>query len=272
MTLFVIHLIVVTYFLSVVFRWVKETISLEIWPSAKLLLYLYPGLVLHTTVLLTDTISADLLMLSFALGLRGHWLGAGVALGCCTWMRQAYLPLTFLFAGGAMIDGLLKGKMLRRSAAPLVLGLMISMGVPLGTCALRFHTVCLADQTVVTNALEGSVAAGLLTARVRWSRVVPASADGGTARVPGVPDEFLIRNFGATCQVPSLSCLATRAHLLPFLAFKKAVALHDNYYAQPYVADVTPAWYRHVSRLFGCISFVGFFGCLLLAWLLRKGT
>jgi hypothetical protein len=113
--------------------------------------------------------------------------------------------------------------------------------------------------------------AGLVTGRVRWSSVVPKESDGGTAVVPGVTDEFLKRNFGDPCQMASLSCFAMRPHLLPVLVFKKAVALHDNYYAQPYVTDSTPAWYRHLSRLFGSLAFVGLFACLPIAWTLRKG-
>jgi len=265
-TLFVFHLIAITFFLNTLFDWIKEKSSLEIWPSAKLLLYLYPALVLHTTVLLPDTPSADCLMLSFALGLRGHWLRAGLALGCCGWLRFSYLPLLAVGGAVACIDGVLKWKRLRQSAAPLLLGLALSIGAPLMNCAASFGTVCLADPNRVRADAEEGRRAGLITARVRWSNVVPEGADGGTKATPGVTDEFLKRNFADTCGVSSLSCFAFRPLLLPVLVFKKAVALHDNYYAQPYVADSTPSWYRHLSRLFGSLSFVGLFACLPIAW------
>ena len=264
--LFLFHLIAVTYFANALLEWIKEKFSFEIWPSAKLLLYLYPALTLYTTVALADTPSADLLMLFFALGLRGHWLSAGLALGFCGWLRFSYFPLMTVAGAAAFIDGVLIWKGLRRSAALLLLGLALSIGAPLLHCSASFDTVCLADpQRVRADADEG-IRSGLITGRVRWSNVVPEEEDGGTKATPGVTDEFLKRNFGDACPVPSLSCLVVRPYLLPVLVFKKAVALHDNYYAQPYVADNTPFWYLHVSRLFGSLSFVGLFACLPVAW------
>jgi hypothetical protein len=265
-TLFVFHLIAVTFFLNTLFDRIKEKSSLELWPSAKLLLYLYPALVLHTTVLLPDTPSADCLMLSFALALRGQWLSAGLALGCCGWLRFSYLPLLAIGGTAACIDAALKWKRLQQSAAPLLVGLALSIGAPLLTCAASFGTVCLADPNRVQADANESRLAGLITGRVRWSNVVPEGADGGTTATPGVTDEFLKRNFADACGVSSLSCFASRPLLLPVLVFKKAVALHDNYYAQPYVADDTPSWYRQLSRLFGSLSFVGLFACLPVAW------
>jgi hypothetical protein len=271
LTLFVIHLIVVTYFLRVAFDWIREKTSLEIWPWAKLLLYLYPGLILYTTVALTDTLAADGLMLFFALGLRKKWMRAGLALGACAWLRQAYLPLAAVISVVVLVDCAWNWRQLPQSAALLLIGFALPIAAPLLNCAASFNTVCLADPRTVQTASDEGRRAGLVTGRIRWSNVVPKESDGGTKVTPGVTDEFLKRNFGDPCQMASLSCFATRPHLLPVLAFKKAVALQDNYHAQPYVADSTPAWYRRLGRLFGSIAFVGLFACLPIAWALRKG-
>ena len=268
--LFIFHLIAVTYFLNTLFAWIKEKFSLNIWPSAKLLLYLYPALVLYTTVALADTPSADCLMLFFALGLRGHWLRAGLALGFCAWLRFSYLPLMAVAGAAAFIDGALNWRQLLKSAAPSLLGLALTIGIPLLHCTSSFGTVCLADPTRVQADAEEGIRAGLITGRVRWSNVVPEEEDGGTKATPGVTDEFLKKNFGDACAAPSFSCFAERPLLLPVLLFKKAVALDDNYYAQPYVADDTPSWYLHLSRLFGSLSFGGLFACLPLAWFAWK--
>jgi hypothetical protein len=264
--LFIFHLIAVTYFVNTLYAWIKEKFSLEIWPSAKLLLYLYPALVLYTTVALADTPSADCLMLFFALGLRGDWLRAGFALGFCAWLRFSYLPLIAVAGAAAFIDGAFNWRRLHKSAAPLLLGLALTIGVPLLHCTSSFGTVCLADPNRVQADAEEGIRAGLITGRVRWSNVVPEEEDGGTKATPGVTDEFLKKNFGDACPVPSLSCFAVRPDLLSVLLFKKAVSLHDNYYAQTYVADDTPSWYLHLSRLFGSLSFVGLFACLPIAW------
>ena len=269
--LFVIHLTTVTYFLKTAFDWIRNKTSLAIWPAAKLLLYLYPALILYTTVPLTDTLAADGLMLFCALGLRNKWLVTGLALGACVWLRQAYLPLAAVICGFALFDAARNWRVLQQSAAPMLVGVVLIVAAPLLSCAASFNAVCLADPRTVQAAADYSRRGGLVTARIRWSRAVPKESDGGTKALPGVNDEFLKRNFGDPCQMASLACFAMRPHLLPVLLFKKAVALHDNYHAQPYVADSTPAWYRHLSRLFGSVAFVGLFACLPIAWVLRKG-
>jgi hypothetical protein len=270
--LFVIHLTAVTYFLQTAFDWIRDKTSLAIWPAAKLLLYLYPALILYTTVALTDTLAADGLMLFCALGLRNKWLAAGVALGACVWLRQTYLPLAAVICVFALADAARNWRRLQQSAAPLVAGVVLIVAAPLLNCAASFDAVCLADPRTVKTAADEGRRAGLVTARVRWSSVVPKESDGGTKLTPGVNDEFLMQNFGGPCQMASLACFAMRPHLLPVLLFKKAVALHDNYHAQSYVADSTPAWYRHVSRLFGSVAFAGLFACLPIAWAFRKGN
>jgi hypothetical protein len=204
------------------------------------------------------------------LGLRGHWLSTGVALGLCVWLRFSYLPLMTVAGVAAFIDGLRKWTRLRQSAAPMLLGLAAAIGTPLLNCTASFGTMCLADAQRVRADAEEGIRSGLITGRVRWSNVVPPDKDGGTKATPGVTDEFLKRNFGEACAVPSFSCFVVRPDLLPFLVFKKAVALHDNYYAQPYVADSTPVWYLQVSRVFGSLSFVGLFACLPIAWALWR--
>ena len=270
-TLFLIHLASLTYFLRTTLDWIRENTSLELWPATKLVFYLYPGLILYTTVLLTDTLAADCLMLFFALGLRKKWLTAGLALGACVWLRQAYLPLAAIIAALALVDAGRNWKHLWQSAAPVVIGIVLITVGPFFSCFSSFNTICLADARTVQTASDEGRRAGLVTGRIRWSNVVAKESDGGTKVTPGVTDEFLKRNFGDPCQMASLSCFATRPHLVPILLFKKAVGLQDHYHAQTYVADITPAWYRYLSRLFGSAVFVGLFACLPMAWAVRKG-
>jgi hypothetical protein len=247
------------------------------------LLLAHPGLVAQTTVLHTETLCADLLMLCFALlaaaALRASLssrlafaAGSGVLLGAVALVRTSYgIPIAVALAAGLAISSAASAGLLgRRPGARRFLPLLaiaaacfaLALAPAVARCRSAFGRACLQDPDVSDSAVYRSLSAGRSSPRHYWTRYSTAS-DGLVI----VRDPSLVESWESQCVIepgsPDKGLLACfLGHPLDGARFlvKKSIALLDHYYIHPYAVDMTPRWVRWVSRPFGALAFAGL-GC-----------
>ncbi|HVR20231.1 MAG TPA: hypothetical protein VMS65_11060 [Polyangiaceae bacterium] len=257
-------------------------------PLLLFLLLLHPGLVAGTTLLLTDTLTVDLVLLGSAAWLlrpadgQGRPLvlaAAGSATGLC-WALAAIARPVFVVPvlGAATLLVLVWGIEAMRARAETLgarawvrrgtalTALLVSVGTPLllavERCEQRHGEACLADPVAVRklSGWEGGV--GLSNVRTYWSsKTTPPGL------IVLVTDRWIRRHLSDDCVIErvvgpksSASCVLSHLHLAPVLAFKKAAAFVDQQHYQSYVADGTPARARHYFRLFSALTWLGLLG------------
>ena len=281
--LFAIHVVSSVIFFFRMREIVRPSLGAPLHPAALALLVAYPGLVAYTTVPLTDTFAADLMMVGVVLCVppaaasRSRTLargaGAGLLLGALVLVRPSALVTTAAFLLAALVPTPWRN---RRQASPLALSIAVwasVVGWQVHTCAQAHGEACLLDPAATRKALAESVSWGTTSARHYWSR----HSNDAEGRVT-VTDPLLTRVLGGgACQAQALvgrngilACLLAKPISYPLLVLKKSIGLFDSYQLQPYAVDVTPRWARLASRPFGALAFAGFVAAIgWLALLLR---
>ena len=280
--LFAVHVLSSVVFFLRMREILRPALEAPLHPAALALLVAYPGLVAYTTVPLTDTLAADLLMLGVVLCLPRPTAasssrlaragGAGLLLGALVLVRPSALTTT-----AAVLLVALAQALWRDQAQASVLALSIAVwaglvGWQAHTCMRAYGEVCLLDPAVTRKALAESVSWGTTSARHYWSR----HATNVEGRVT-VVDPLLTSVLGDECRARMLvgrdgilACLVARPVAYPLLLLKKSIGLFDAYQLQPYAVDVTPRWARLASRPFGALAFAGLVAVAgWLAFLLR---
>ena len=282
--LFAIHVASSVAFFSRMREMVRVSLGVPLHPAALALLVAYPGLVAYTTVPLTDTLAADLMMVGAVLCVPpataarswrlGRAAGAGLLLGALVLVRPSALTTTGAFLLAALAQALWKD---RGRAATLALSITLWSGLvgwQVHTCARAYGEVCLLDPAATRKALAESVSWGTTSARHYWSR----HSDDVEGRVT-VPDPLLTRVLGQRCRARTLvgrdgilGCILAEPISYPLLVLKKSIGLFDSYQLQPYAVDVTPRWARLASRPFGALAFAGFTAVVGWLALLLRGA
>jgi hypothetical protein len=288
--LFVVHVLSSCFFFLVLRRAYAERDGRQLHFALLALLLAAPGMVSHTTVLLTDTFAADLLMIGFALFVLGHdwrspWAAAwglvsGLVLGYACLCRPTYVP--GVLAVLCMLCAVVIAKLLlqrgagawRRCAAPLLCAfgcaaLLLTATYP---CKQRFGSLCLADPTIVPRLVVSSLQVGLDSPRAYWSAFATRrDVDARCNACRALRDPLLTRTWKAHCQIDAArfgfgvpACLVQRPDLALLFLAKKTIGLFDSYTYQDYAVDLTPSWARLWSRPFGALAFAGLLASLML--------
>jgi hypothetical protein len=233
----------------------------------------YPGLVAHTTVPLTDTLCADLVMIALALLAWSRSLAAsgaaGAVLAFAALCRPSYHPAVLASLLGLTLFLGVAGRSWRACIQPgVVVAAYLLLLLPAALhCQSRFGTLCLIDPAMYAGSLEPSLVTGLDSPRQYWSGHTTPDEQNGTCG-PGcwtLRDATLTATWATHCDIDAQRfgyglplCFATRPDLgLLFLA-KKTLAVYDSYQYQPYTVDRTPAWARAWSRPFSAFAYAGF--------------
>lgn len=266
--LFAVHVVTSVIFFRRMREVVERSLGLSLHPVALTLLVAYPGLVAYTTVPLTDTLAADLLMLGSALCapvaaadgsrrfVRGG--GAGLLLGALVLVRPSALATTAALILAGLARALWTDRGLALVAAAAVWSSLI--GWQVHNCSRAHGELCLIEPAAARDGLAESISWGTRSARHYWSR----HSNDVEGRVT-VPDPLLTRVVAARCPARTLTgrdgllaCVLTNPIAYPLLVLKKSIGLFDTYQLQPYAVDVTPRWARLASRPFGALAFAGF--------------
>jgi hypothetical protein len=235
------------------------SLGLALHPVTLSLLVAYPGLVAYTTVPLTDTLAADLLMVGTALLAGSRAAFAGLALGALVLIRPSALVVTaaLLLAATAQAAWRARGRVPALAIALLVWSALV--GLQAANCTRAYDEPCLTEPAATRKALGESIGWGKTSARHYWSRW-SGDAEGRVT----VPDALLTRLLGATCPAHTLlggdgllACLVAQPLAYPAMVIAKSIGLCDTYQLQPYAVDVTPRWARLASRPFGALAFAG---------------
>ena len=269
--LLVVHVAASSLFFGAMRRVLLSALRVTLHPAALALVIAYPSLVAHTTVPLTDTLGADLLMVGVALWVTPrsarvavHRVLAGIVLGVLVLVRPSALPVVAvaMMAGivqaawGARTD--LPGALLAAALCAVVVGWQAS------TCAAAFGRICLVEPAGGRRALAESVAWGSVSARHYWSR----HSQDEEGRVI-LRDPLLARLVGERCRPENLkdilACVIANPAAVPVLMLEKSIGLFDAYHLQPYAVDVTPRWARWLGRGTGAVAFAGF--AAVVGWL-----
>lgn len=255
-------------------EFLSSSLGLSLPPLALALLIAYPGLVAYTTVPLTDTPAADLMMTGVVLyaDRSGSWKGArsaaaGLLLGALVLTRPSALATT----AAVILVGLGQALWRDRASVPmLALSAVVWAGLigwQAAACTRAYGEPCLIAPDASRKALAESISWGTGSARHYWS----SHTNDPEGRVT-VPDPLLLRVVGPSCPASTLggrdgllACLLANPIAYPALVLKKSIGLFDAYQLQPYAVDVTPRWARLASRPFGALAFAGF--AAVVAWL-----
>lgn len=288
------HLLSVVLFSGVMRRVWRLRTGRELHWGLPLLLLAYPGMVAHTTVVLTDTFAADLCMLAFAAfalatlpgasRLRGAGMGvaAGWTFGVACLCRPTFVPaLAFalllvcaaavaiaLRHGGAGFARGASGVLAASSCALACAGLLGLASVP---CTARYGSVCLADPSIVPRLVPPSLRVGVDSVRAYWSGFArPAEQNADCGGCVAVRDPLLSRTWARHCTIDASrfgfgvpECFVRRPDLAALFVVKKTIGLLDSYQLQDYAVDVTSRLARWWSRPFGALAFAGVLACLL---------
>lgn len=270
--LLVVHVAASLLFFGAMRRMLQSALCVTLHPAALALVIAYPGLVAHTTVPLTDTFGADLLMIGVALWVTPpsarvvvRRMLAGIVLGVLVVVRPSALPVV----GIVMMAGIVGAAWSARAELPgaLLAGSLcaVVVGWQASTCSATFGRRCLVEPAAGRRALAESVAWGSVSARHYWSR----HSEDDEGRVI-LRDPLLARLVGERCQPEDLggilACVIANPAAVPVLMLKKGIGLFDAYHLQPYAVDVTPRWARWLGRGAGAIAFAGF--AAVVGWLL----
>jgi hypothetical protein len=257
--LLAIHVAASLFFFRRMQAVVGSSLGLALHPVTLSLLVAYPGLVAYTTVPLTDTLAADLLMVGTALLAGSMAAAAGLALGALVLVRPSALVVT----AALLLAALAQAAWRARGRVPaLVITLFVwsgLVGLQALNCTRAYGEPCLTEPAATRKALGESIGWGTTSARHYWSRW-----SGDVEGRVTVPDPLLTRVLGATCQAHTLlgsdgllACLVTHPLAYPAMVLAKSIGLCDTYQLQPYAVDVTPRWARLASRPFGALAFAG---------------
>jgi hypothetical protein len=247
-------------------------------PAALGLLLLHPGLVAFTSVLLSDTLAVDLLFGGAALWLVDRpSLPARIAAAFAAGLVWAWAVLcrpTMLIAVLVTVVILILSEILRLGSNDARLERLVAAGrsialagtliAVLGSsalvCAEKNDGLCLANPaaTAEISTLMASLGA-LSNVRTYWSRYSDARD-----AIALVNDGFLSEHYTQSCVIRGIvgadgevSCVLARPQWLPFLAWKKLVALVDQQHYQPYAVDLTPPQGRVYVRAFALLTWLG---------------
>lgn len=279
-----ISLLLVHFASTVLFYRTVRTLAgmhgVRLHPIALVLAIAHPGLVAHTSILLTDTFATDLLMLASALilgntsassrglALRGSL--AGLILGWALATRPffiAALGCGVLISFGIAIwsRGL---KKFSYFLLPMIAGMALLLTPSMITCQNAHGRICMQNPNFSAPAAANSLQMGLLYFRTYWS--VRTRWPESQIVIPA--DASMSVHWETACSIGSvtgprqwLSCVFSKPLYLPVYIGKKLIAVFDSFSLHPYASDVTTASVRRYSRFFGALSFVGFFYAI---WLL----
>lgn len=257
--------------------------GLRLHPSALTLILLHPGLVAHTSVLLTDTFTSDLIMLAsvFLLGARLAATRALVLRGTITGLILGFAVATRPFLAVSLISVfalaivllflIRKPRQLLIFFSPLLCAFSLILLPSVLNCRTNYGRVCMQSPVFSKQAVSDSMQMGMTFFRYYGST---------RSDLPVMPEDWsMVENWGTACEIskitgPSewLRCVSRKPLFFPVFLAKKVVGLFDSFFLQPYAQDVTSAWARHYSRIFGTISFIGFFCAIgILFAFLKRG-
>ena len=259
------------------------------WALGAILLA-YPGIVAHTTVPLTETFCADLVMAGFAAALWGSgasgwrtWVGGilgGCFLGFAVLCRPSFEPAAALavvlwplaaltlplppLAGWAQT---MRSRLVLpnfRAAIAFAVGFAACIVPAEWHCSERFGSRCLIEAQRYQREILSSVRIGTYSPRAYWSRHA-GDGDGCGSGCRALRDETLAATWAVSCQPTADAvgyglpgCFVRRPDLGALFLGKKMLALFDSYHFQPYTVDMTPRWARLWSRPFGAAAYAGF--------------
>lgn len=262
------------------FRTLARSFGVNFHPLALLLLVAHPGLVAHTSILLTDTFATDLLLLAASILVSGDsattrgllWRGGvtGLILGLALVTRPFFIAA---LASGIFLSVIVaawsrKLKSYSLFLIPMLASIAMLLAPSVTTCTRAHGTFCLQNPSFSSHAAANSLQMGLLYFRTYWS----IRSQWPESQIILPLDAAMAKNWETACRIGEvtgpkswLGCVFSRPLFLPVYVGKKIIAVFDSFFLQPYASDVTPAWARRYSRVFGTLSFVGFFYSL---WLL----
>jgi len=262
-------------------RKTSQHYGLRIHPAALLLILIHPGLTGYTSVLLTDTFTSNLIMIATALLLGAREAGTrslllrgaamGTTLGLAVAARPFLVVSTFVFF--CLIATL--ALLFRSPKRPLLFFALTLASFSLFLlpsvlqCRTIYGKVCMQNPGFAAQGVE-SLKWGLTSVRTYWS---------SRSEYTVAPDEqTMAKNIRATCDIQGikggidwLKCIFSNPFFTPVFLVKKVIGLFDSYFLHSYASDVTSSWDRRYARIFGMLSFVGYFCAIgILVGFLRR--
>jgi hypothetical protein len=242
----------------------------------------FPALVGHTTSPLSDTLSLDLILLglvSLGSALNAKCLHtclqfsglAAACLGFSVLVRPASLiglGIALLVCGVISLWGPRFGRI---TLGAVLLGCLVFLAPGALNCTEKYGSVCL--QSPKTFNANLSMQDGLRGARLMWSQ---NNEFPGT--LPIVKDETMFNHYFRLCQIDSTigfgdtsltGCLMAKPLTLPAFVAKKWIGLFDYFRFTPYLENLTPAWLRNLSRVYGALAWLGLSLCFVTLLKLR---
>jgi hypothetical protein len=282
---FLFHVGCLAAFWWAVTRWTTRHELPRPHPLLLLVLLGHPGLIAGTTLLLTDTLTVDTIVIGVASWLclcateraTARRFAAFGALSGAAWAAAVLLrPTTLLpvVAGvlGAVTAWAFKLELppwKRRTASRLrpihavpVALLLVLVALPLvfasRQCERRHGEACLVDPVLVRKHSAWEAAVGPWNVRTYWSK----------ATSPSLPvlvaDPWLHEHVSSACSPVRLlgeqsvaSCFLRKPQLLPVLVFKKTIAVVDQQHYQSYTVERTPPGARLYFRSFSLLVWLG---------------
>lgn len=274
---FILHLCACAFFYAAFLKGIFQKAGLPriTAPAVAAALMAYPALVTYTTIPLTDTFCADLLMLAAAAYSAGRSAARRTALilCCICGLLLGYAVMvrpSFGVAVAAFYCALFLGFIADQKWRSQIIGtaLMTAATLVLILPTMKsvwdeYGSVGLQDKAFVERS-GLSMQIGLSSVRVYWSgKYVSYDA------APGIRDPYLEKTYREKCAVDSVAsltaCLLSEPQALPLYFGKKALALFDVPHLQPYAVDLTPAWFVPLERIFGVAAFCGFISLFIMA-------
>ncbi len=262
--------------------------GLKLHPVALFLLLIHPGLLSHAALPLADFLAVALMMAAIGClcraitpGHRGRIafsLAGGIFLGLAVFTRTSHLIAASACAVAWLLFTL---PQVRHGWKTLLLPLLCLAAFGL-TLAPRIIACTRAAGTICYSLPKDSnpLKAALLQEGLYGARTYTVLAP-NYAKLVTLSDPLFLR-LTAQCPISTgnsvrdlLGCLAAHPLSAALYMTKKTIGLFDNFFLNSYATYVTPGWVIVWNRIFGVISFVGFFallGQILIRWALRGWT
>lgn len=276
---FIFHILTVLYFLQFFIKKIlRKFCDSNILPSlVAAIIIVYPPLVTYTSISLTDTFCADLIMwvailyYAFSDDKKTPYLIliallCGLILGYAIMVRPSFWPPSLMFLVGGIFELFLqknRKKVILLKIASIALGISMLLAPTVRHIWQNNHTIGIVNPTIFKNATQNTLQDGLAGVRIFWSGQHPSSK-----LTPGIYDPMLKQKFYNQCKIHSFSewaiCLSKDPLFIPVYFAKKILSLFDVPHLQSYTVDTTPHWFSPFARIFGMLSFCGVVSLIIL--------
>lgn len=237
----------------------------------------YPPLVIYTSLPLSDTFCADLIIVAaifyFSLDTvkKTRYIVilaflCGLILGYAVLVRPSFWPPIMAFYFGILIELFANIKNWNKNLFKFIVvafGTSILILPTMRNLWNQEHTIGIQKSAHFKNEKNITLHDGLAGVRIMWSTFHPSPK-----YHPGIYDPLLKKVYYDQCVINTVSdwsnCLLSKPLFIPIYFWKKTLSLFDAPNLQPYLTDFTPKWFTPIERIFGMLSFCGFISFIII--------